>query len=39
MKISEFVSENFHFFGGKISVYLNRLVFVQPGTTVRVLHL
>ena len=28
-KISEFLSENFHFLVVKISVYLNRLVFVM----------
>ena len=29
MKISEFLSENFHFLLGKFYVYLNRLVFVM----------
>ena len=29
-KISEYLSENFHFFGGKIySIYMNKLVFVM----------
>ena len=30
-KISEFLSENFHFLVVKFSVYLNRRVFVMPG--------
>ena len=30
MKISEFLSENCHVLVVKISVYLNRLVFVMP---------
>ena len=29
LKISEFLSENFHFLLVKFSVYLNRLVFVM----------
>ena len=29
MKISDFLSENFHFLVVKFSVYLNRLVFVM----------
>ena len=33
MKISEFLSENFHFSFVKFSVYLNRIVFImiRPG--------
>ena len=29
MKISEFLSENFHFVVVRVSVYLNKLVFVM----------
>ena len=33
-KKSEFLSENFHFFGGKIfSIYFNRHVFVMKSST------
>ena len=34
-KISELLSENFHFFGGIFSIYLNRLVFVMWSSVYR----